>query len=142
MLRRDTGHNDAMVVACILYSDATAVTQNGRDSVWPVYLTLANLPLNQRNQPGSFQLLAFMPDLSSNVMSLTFILISNNIFSCDTDFPKARRPSIFSECLENALKPLKDLSNTGFMHEGRMMYPLFYCYVHDYPEGSKVETLN
>lgn len=60
-LRIDTGNNEAVVLGVILYSDSTTVTQNGRDSLWPIYMTLANIPIHRRNRPGAFQLLGFMP---------------------------------------------------------------------------------
>lgn len=65
-LRRDTGVLDAVVLALILYSDSTLVTNNGRDSVWPVYMTLANIPMHRRKQPGCFQLLGFIPQIEGN----------------------------------------------------------------------------
>lgn len=60
-LRKDTNNDQAIVLAIILYSDSTVVTQNGRDSIWPMYMTLGNIPLRRRNEPGSFQLLGFLP---------------------------------------------------------------------------------
>lgn len=45
---------------------------------------------------------------------------------------------IFSKSLSVLVEPLKKLSHTGFQCDGYILYPLFYCYVTDYPEGSKV----
>lgn len=62
-MRASTNDNDAVVIGVILHSDSTLVTQNGRDSVWPIYMTIANIPLSQRGQPGCFQLLGFVPQI-------------------------------------------------------------------------------
>lgn len=60
-LRNSTQDNNAVVLALILYSDSTTVSQNMRDTVWPIYLTLGNIPLARRKDPGCFQLLGFIP---------------------------------------------------------------------------------
>lgn len=60
------------------------------------------------------------------------------------DLPKNKneaaqlKQEVFSECLEIVLKPLMQLSHSGFSCDGDTLYPLFYCYVHDHPEGCKV----
>lgn len=64
MLRMDTGNPEAEVLALILYSDETTITQSGRDTLWPIYMTLGNIPLHRRSRAGSFQLLGFIPDAS------------------------------------------------------------------------------
>lgn len=45
---------------------------------------------------------------------------------------------LHSKCLDVVLAPLRRLSHTGFKCDSYTLYPLFYSYVHDYPEGSKV----
>lgn len=44
--------------------------------------------------------------------------------------------------MEEILRPLKELSHSGFEHGGCNLFPLFFCYVHDYPEGAKVPNKN
>lgn len=68
MLRTDTQNPQAEVLAVILYSDETTVTQNNRDTLWPIYMTLGNIPLHRRSHAGSFQLLGFIPDASGKIM--------------------------------------------------------------------------
>lgn len=60
-LREQTSDDKSVVLGVILYSDSTQITQNGRDSAWPVYMTLANIPLHCRSDIGAFQLLGFIP---------------------------------------------------------------------------------
>lgn len=64
MLKKDTGLNHAVVLGVILYSDATILPQNLRGSAWPVYMTLANIPLHKRRLPGCFQLIGLLPDMN------------------------------------------------------------------------------
>lgn len=68
MLRLDTKDKEAVVLGVILYSDATTVTQNGRESVWPLYMTLANIPQSRRKESGNFALLGFIPNEISGVV--------------------------------------------------------------------------
>lgn len=119
LLRKDTKDSTSVVLGVILYSDATTVTQNQRESVWPIYMTLANIPLEKRNIPGNYALLGFFPNEMSNLKG-------------------EEKQRFFFSCMEAILKPLMELSHVGFKCKGKMLYPLLYSYVHDQPEGSKV----
>lgn len=76
MLRRDTNNAEAIVLPLILYSDSTTLTQTGNQSIWPVYMTLANIPVHRRTQAGCFQLLGFLPEHSVMCQFVFFFFFS------------------------------------------------------------------
>lgn len=78
-LRKDTGKDNADVLAVIVYSDSTTISQNGRVYAWPIYMTLGNIPLHKRKQPGGFQLIGLLPDTSCEVLSQPYFSISQNV---------------------------------------------------------------
>lgn len=69
-IRKDIGKQNADVLPLILYSDSTNVSQDGKISMWPIYMTLANIPLSRRKQPGSFQLIGLIPEGAINTFDL------------------------------------------------------------------------
>lgn len=48
----------AVVAALIAYSDQTSLSNDQRVSAWPLMLTAANIPLEQRGQPNGHVLMA------------------------------------------------------------------------------------
>lgn len=119
-LQRDCRNDKALVLALMLYSDATQLSSNGKRSAWPIMMSLANLPPDVRGARGGFKLIGIIPDVKNVRLSAT-----ENAF-------------IFQKCLSTLLAPLKQLSNEGFSFGEHNLFPLLYAYVHDYPEGSKV----
>lgn len=116
-IRHDTAKENADIISVILYSDSTALSQDLRVSAWPIYMTLANIPLSRRKHPGSFQLLGLIPPHEGTT---------------------AEKQGFFSECLNIVLEPLKKLSYDGLYYNGRWLFPIIYSYIADHPEGSKV----
>lgn len=51
-LRQDTGKENADVIPLILYSDSTTLSQDQTVTAWPIYMTVANIPLSRRKHPG------------------------------------------------------------------------------------------
>lgn len=139
-MREDTGKDNADVLPLILYSDATTLSQSGTVSAWPIYMTLANIPLKRRKQPGCFQLLGLIPpDTGEGLAVFSVEVIVSPL--CDnfvSGLTRLEKQKVFADCLNLALEPLKRLSEEGFFHKGRWLYPLVYSYVADHPEGSKV----
>lgn len=76
MLRINTRNLDAKVLAIILYNDEITITQSGRGTLWPIYMTLANIPSHLRSQQChcSFKV--------SYMMCRVFIKSILNFFNC------------------------------------------------------------
>lgn len=104
----------------MFYSDGTQLTGKGNKSGHPIVFSLANIPLHRRKKIGSgYKLIGMLPSFPPEMVS--------NIKS-----------AAFNQCLEIVMAPLKHLSETGIKYKGKILYPLLFAYVHDYPEGCKV----
>lgn len=119
MHQENSPTDDAVILALIFYSDSTQLSGNGNVSGWPIVMSLANIPLDKRRKKGGFKLCGILPQLSGKVEA-------------------EEKCKVFKYCMEKVLSPLKELSHAGIMYKGKMCYPLLYAYVHDYPEGCKV----
>ena len=118
----------ATIIPIILSSDRTLVTQFGNKSVYPIYMTIGNLPKDIRHKPshGGQILLAYLPTTKLK-------LVTNKA---------ARRRmlvNLFHSCLHHVLQPLADAGIHGIaMTDGlgitRRVHPLLAVYVGDYPE--------
>lgn len=115
------GNNEVVILAVMLYSDATQLCSTGKRSAWPIMMSLANLPEDLRGSREGFKLLGLFPEVVGRKPT------------------HQESAKIFSKCLNELLTPLKQLSNEGFTYNGKICYPLLYAYVSDYPEGSKVQ---
>lgn len=121
-LQIETGLEDPIVLALMLYSDSTRLSSTGKQTSWPIMMSLGNIPLEHRSCRGGFKLLGVIPDTKG--------------------LKAIEKAKVFKECLDRLLAPLKTLSHDGFELSGRFFYPLLYAYVHDYPEGCKVLFIN
>jgi len=122
-LRKDNNNDNVIVLALMLYSDATLLSGKGNVSGWPIVMSLANIPLNERRKVGKYKLMGLIPKLDGN-------------------FDSTAKVDFFNKCLDTILQPLKKLSYTGLKYKGSVLFPFLYAYVHDYPEGCKVKFIS
>ncbi|RHZ65386.1 hypothetical protein Glove_316g7 [Diversispora epigaea] len=57
--------NHANILSIILYSDATTTDTLGKSSLYPIYVSLENIPTWRRNKENAKQLLGYLPILSA-----------------------------------------------------------------------------
>ncbi|KAG2154472.1 uncharacterized protein EDB93DRAFT_1320123 [Suillus bovinus] len=116
------------IIPIILSSDKTQVTLFRNKSVYPVYLTIGNIPKEIRRKPssGSYILLAYLP--STRLEHIT-------------NKASRRRTSanLYHACLSRILAPLKSVGLDGLhMASGngdvRRCHLLFANFIGDYPE--------
>ncbi|KAG1843444.1 hypothetical protein F4604DRAFT_1884612 [Suillus subluteus] len=116
------------IIPIIISSDKTQVTLFRNKSVYPVYLTIGNIPKEIRRKPsrGAHILLAYLP-----CTCLQHI----------TNKASRRRTlaNLYHACLGRVLAPLKSIGVDGLhMASGdgalRRCHPLFASFVGDYPE--------
>ncbi|CAI5471576.1 unnamed protein product [Closterium sp. Yama58-4] len=118
-----------VIAACILYSDGTNLSNDGRVTGHPVYFTLGNVTLKNRWQPHGHRMVAMLPPLP-NVDSRT-------------DEGKALHREVFQLALDVVLKELKEASYGGILTkdpfgQSQMVFPAVYAYVADHPEACKL----
>ena len=118
----------ASIIPVIFSSDRTQVTLFGNKSVYPVYLTIGNLPKDIRRKPSRHGqiLVAYLPTTKLK-------LVTN-------EAARGRMVlNLFHSCLHYLMKPLVDVGMNGTaMADGmgvvRRVHPLLAVYVGDYPE--------
>lgn len=118
----------ATILPLLFSTDKTQVTQFGNKSVYPVYMTIGNIPKDIRRKPSrqAYVLLGYLP-------TTRLEHVTNK---------SARRrmlANLFHSCMKRILSPLKAAGETGVnMTCGngatRRTHPLFACFVSDYPE--------
>ena len=118
----------ATILPIILASDKTQVTSFGGKSVYPVYITIGNIPKDIRRKPSTHSqvLLAYLP-----VSSLDHI-----------DSATSRRravPNLFHLCMGHVLGPLEKPGRTGVMMKSgdgcvRRCHPILAVFAGDHPE--------
>ncbi|CAI5460719.1 unnamed protein product, partial [Closterium sp. Yama58-4] len=118
-----------VIAACILYSDGTNLSNDGRVTGHPVYFTLGNITLKNRWQPHGHRMVAMLPPLP-NVDSRT-------------DEGKALHREVFQLALDVVLEELKKASYAGIVTEDpfgkvQVVFPAVYAYVADHPEACKL----
>ncbi|CAI5987251.1 unnamed protein product [Closterium sp. NIES-65] len=117
------------VAAVIIYSDETTLTTDGGLKGWPVYISLANIAPGNRWKPHGHRLCALLPD-------------DDGSFFTHAD-KERRHLEVFQEALDLIMADLKIAQNTGVELTDpygirRMVFPLTYAYIGDYPEQCKV----
>ncbi|CAI5466502.1 unnamed protein product [Closterium sp. Yama58-4] len=118
-----------VIAACILYSDGTNLSNDGRVTGHPVYFTLGNITLKNRWQPHGHRMVAMLLPLP-NVDSRT-------------DEGKALHREVFQLALDVVLEELKKASYAGIVTEDpfgkvQVVFPAVYAYVADHPEACKL----
>ena len=118
----------ATIVPIILASDKTQVTSFGGKSVYPVYVTIGNIPKEIRRKPSTHTqaLLAYLP-----VSPLDHI-----------ESATSRRravPNLFHLCMRHVLGPLEPAGKTGVMMKSgdglvRRCHPILAVFAGDHPE--------
>ncbi|KAG2349243.1 hypothetical protein BDR05DRAFT_1028905 [Suillus weaverae] len=116
------------IIPIIISSDKTQVTLFRNKSVYPVYLTIGNIPKEIQRKPshGAHILLAYLP-------CTRLQHISNKASRCRT------LANLYHACLRRVLAPLKSIGVDGLrMASGdgalRRCHPLFASFIGDYPE--------
>ncbi|KAG2131135.1 hypothetical protein BD769DRAFT_1355430 [Suillus cothurnatus] len=118
----------ATIVPVIISTDKTQVTLFRNKTVYPVYLTIGNIPKDIRRKPSrrAHTLLAYLP--TTRLEHIT---------------NKASRHrsvvNLYHACMARVLSPLEKAGLDGLaMHSGdgilRRCHPLFACFIGDYPE--------
>ncbi|KIL57866.1 hypothetical protein M378DRAFT_87323 [Amanita muscaria Koide BX008] len=118
----------ATVIPVILSSDRTQITRFGSKTVYPVYMTIGNIPKFIRRKPSyrAQILIAYLP---------------NTKLKHITNKASRRRTvsNLFHSCMRHILSPLETISATGMVVTGgdgvqRRGHPIFALFVGDYPE--------
>ncbi|KAG2060507.1 hypothetical protein BDR06DRAFT_979334 [Suillus hirtellus] len=118
----------ATIIPILLSLDKTQVTMFRNKSVYPIYMTIGNLPKEIRQQPSRNAqiLVGYLP-----TMKLEHITNQAAWHCC--------LANLFHACVHHIVEPLivpgKDgmliASGDGVLHRG---HPLLACYIGDYPE--------
>ena len=118
----------ATIIPIILSSDKTQVTSFGGKSVYPVYVTIGNVPKGIWRKPSMHAqiLLAYLP-----VSSLDHI-----------DSATSRRravPNLFHLCMRHVFRPIEQAGKTGAMMKSgdgliRHCHPILAIFAGDHPE--------
>lgn len=118
----------ATILPIILASDKTQVTSFGGKSVYPVYITIGNIPKDIRRKPSTHTqaLLAYLP-----VSSLDHI-----------ESATSRRravPNLFHLCMRHVLEPLEQPGRIGAMMKSgdglfQRCHPILAVFAGDHPE--------
>ncbi|KAJ3715707.1 hypothetical protein C8R42DRAFT_725514 [Lentinula raphanica] len=116
------------VIPIILSSDKTQVTLFWNKSVYPVYMTIGNIPKELRRKPSrrAYVLVGYLP-----MTSLEHI----------KNAPSRRRSlaNLFHTCMQIIVQPLEEAGAAGLVISSgdgikRHCHPIFAAYIGDYPE--------
>ncbi|KAL1687786.1 hypothetical protein GGG16DRAFT_61384 [Schizophyllum commune] len=127
-VEKKTKRTGATIIAVIFSSDQTQVTLFRNKSVYPLYMTLGNIPKEIRRKPSAcaYVLLAYLP--TSKLKHIT-------------NKSQRRRclANVFHSCLRRITAPLRSAGLNGCLMstadgKTRMCHPIFACYISDYPE--------
>ena len=88
----------SLVAAIIIYTDKTAVTGDLRVQAWPIYMSLANIPLKRRSEPGGHVFMGKLPDVITNKHADGYI--SNNVI----------KMKVFQQCMKLVVGSLRDVA--------------------------------
>ncbi|KAI9331499.1 hypothetical protein BDR26DRAFT_997057 [Obelidium mucronatum] len=94
----------AKLLAFEVYSDATELDGGHKTSGHPIYMSLCNIPRQQRNKPESKVAVGFLPKWYSTSSSA----------EKDTESFKKKKRDIFHKCYEILLAPIKKYQEKGF----------------------------
>src|ERR1700752_2613613 len=83
------------LLSIILYSDATTLDHMGKSSGHPIFLSLGNIPNNQRNKPESKALIGYLPILKAK----------DTKTKNSEGFRKLQR-EVFQKCIAILLRPI------------------------------------
>jgi hypothetical protein len=116
------------MIPLLISSDHTHVTLFGNKSVYPLYLTIGNIPKDIRQKPSCYAqiLLAYLP--TSYLKHVT------------SDTSRRRMVNnLFHSCLTQILAPIRQAAVEGIlMKDGRGVlrrcHPILVSYIADYPE--------
>ncbi|KAJ3711136.1 hypothetical protein DFJ43DRAFT_1154481 [Lentinula guzmanii] len=116
------------VIPIILSSDKTQVTLFRNKSVYPVYMTIGNIPKELRRKPSyrAYVLVGYLPT--------TRLEHIKNAASC-----RQSLANLFHTCMRTIVQPLEDAGATGLVIASgdgvkRHGHPIFAAHVGDYPE--------
>ena len=116
------------MIPLLISSDRTHVTLFGNKSVYPLYLTIGNIPKDIRRKPSCYAqiLLAYLP--------------TSYLKHVASDTSRRRMVNnLFHSCLTQILAPIRQAAVEGIlMKDGRGVlrhcHPILASYIADYPE--------
>ncbi|KAJ3989298.1 hypothetical protein F5890DRAFT_1570502 [Lentinula detonsa] len=116
------------VIPIILSSDKTQVTLFRNKAVYPVYMTLGNIPKELRRKPSrrAYVLLGYLPTTSLEHIK-------------NAASRRCSLANLFHTCMRTILNPLEDAGTTGLVIASgdgvkRHGHPIFAAHIGDYPE--------
>lgn len=119
--RSDNNSETDIVLGLIFYSDSTSLSGKGNKAGWPLLMSLVNIPLCHRKEIGGYKLVRLFPTSVKDLDSKSKIMV-------------------FNQCLQHVMGSFKETSREGFIYKGVKCFPNLFAYVHDYPEGCKVNN--
>ena len=118
----------ATILPVMISSDKTQVTSFGGKSVYPVYITIGNIPKDIRRKPSTHAqvLLAYLP-----------VSTLDQIDSATSQ--RCAVPNLFHFCMRHILGPLEEAGKTGVMMKSgdgftRRCHPILAVFAGDHPE--------
>ena len=141
---QDQGHIsrddlERVMVALMLWSDSTCLTNFGTASLWPVYLSLGNQSKYIRSRPSSFshRHLAYMPSLPDDIQDAYMTIYQRAPSSATLTHLKRELIHAVYELILNS--KLVDAYKEGLVitcYDGiqRRLFPRLLTYSGDYPE--------
>jgi hypothetical protein len=112
----------AKILSIILYSDATNCDKLSKTQLYPIYMSLGNIPTWRRNKQDAKQLLGYFPIIKKN------------------DKNKLIDRQTFYKCLEIILDPIQRLKNSGInlLINNKMVWfiPKVSTIIADWPEAA------
>ena len=116
------------IILVILSSDKTRVVLFGKQSAYPVYMTIGNIPKDIWRKPSrrTHILIGYLP--TTQPLHISSAASRRRMLA-----------NLFQHCFSRILNPLKDAGKTGVEMTGgdgtiHHTLPLFACFVGDYPE--------
>ncbi|KAG1722754.1 hypothetical protein EDB19DRAFT_1898159 [Suillus lakei] len=126
----------AIVIPVVISTDKTQVMMFRNKTMYPVYLTIGNIPKEIHHKPSwhAHVLLAYLP-------TTCLEHITNKALHCRS------AANLYHACMARVLLPLENAgldglamcSGDGISHH---CHPLFACFVGDYPEQVLASTVN
>lgn len=118
----------ATILPVFISSDKTRVVMFGTKSAYPVYMTIGNIPKELRQKPSqrTHVLIGYLP--------------TTPLHHVQNKASRRRMvANLFHYCVSHMLRPLKSVGEEGILMSSgdgvtRRTFPIFSCFVGDYPE--------
>ena len=128
---------DTSLLSIILYSDSTTCDKFGKKNMYPIYITLGNLPHRIRNSLNAKTLLGYLPIVETIPDESDLNLSSNKLKELYSEIKR----KCFQDCMKILFSPLLNQYNTGTCIKlGNGLYKKVViklsCIISDFPEAS------